>query len=147
MNLPVTSATGPQATRRYLSRPKPIVFPTDRCDRNLPKNLERYRRAGIRELARFDPEKSKPLRLWDFLDGNLVERDLAQAEAWRCDALGAYWVVVNDATLGPMLRVARDPAGAELWVTPEEAELAASAARDAGHAALEAERAAKEAAL
>ena len=124
-----------------------IVSKTDRRDKSLPKNLERYRRAGIGELARFDPEKPKPLRLWDFSDGNLVERDLADPEAWRCDALAAYWVVVNDAVLGPMLRVARNAAGTELWVTPDEAEQAASAARDAERAALEAERAAKDAAL
>jgi hypothetical protein len=124
-----------------------IVSRTDRRDKSLPKNLERYRRAGIAELARFDPEKSKPLRLWDFSDGKLAERDLTDPEARRCAALAAYWVVVNDATLGPMLRVARDSAGTDLWVTPDEAEQAASASRDAERAALEAERAAKDAAL
>lgn len=114
-----------------------VVSDADSRDRNLEANLARYRQTGIGEVVRFDPDEAAPLRLWDFHDGDLVERELSDPEAYRCDALGAYWVVVKDATLGPMLRIARDPFGADLWLTPEEAE----------RAAIEAGRAEKEAAF
>ena len=115
-----------------------VVSPIDARDRNLRIRLERYRRAAIGEVVLFDPDDAaEPLRLWDFFEGDLVERDRSDPAAFRCDALGAYWKITTDATLGPMLRLARDPEGTDLWLTPEEAE----------HAAKETERAAKEAAL
>jgi Uma2 family endonuclease len=115
-----------------------IVSPADSRDRDWQDKLERYRRAGIGEIVRFDPDDAAdPLRLWDFLEGDLVERDRSDPAAFRCDALGAYWVLVSDAILGPMPRLARHPSGLELWPTPEEAE----------QASVKRERAAKEAAL
>jgi hypothetical protein len=74
-----------------------------------------------------------PLRLWDLLDGDLVERDITVPDARLCDALGLYWCTVSDAELILALRLARDAAGTELLATPAET-------RDA-------ERIAKEAAL
>jgi Uma2 family endonuclease len=118
-----------------------IVSSSDDRDRDWPGNLGRYRHTGIAEIVRFDAEDpSNPLRLWDNVGGDLVERDVADPEAFRCDALGAYWTVVAHPELGLTLRVARDREGKALWPTLEEAEMAASAAADT-------ERTAKEAAL
>jgi Uma2 family endonuclease len=122
-----------------------VVSPIDARDKNLRAKLERYRRAAIGEVVIFDPDDAvEPVRLWDFFDGDLVERDRSDPAAFRCDALGAYWKITVDATLGPMLRVARDPEGTDLWLTPEEAE---HAAQEAAHAAQKAAHAAQEAAL
>jgi Uma2 family endonuclease len=127
-----------------------IVSEHDRAERKLQAKLERYRRAGVAEVVRFDPEvPDAPLRLFDSHEGDLVERDLAAPEAFRCDALGLYWVVQPDAEIGLVLRLARDSQGQELVFTPEEAERAAKeaerAAKEAERAAKEAERAAKDA--
>jgi hypothetical protein len=64
------------------------------------------------------------LRLWDILEGDLVERDPTDREARRCDALGLYWCVVEHPRLGPTLRLARDLEGQDVLPTPEEAALA-----------------------
>jgi hypothetical protein len=61
------------------------------------------------------------LRLWDNVDGDLVERDLSDPEALRCDALGAYWTVFPHPELGRALRLARNPDGSDLLPTAEEA--------------------------
>jgi hypothetical protein len=75
--------------------------------------------------VRFDSEDAeRPLRSWDLLDGDLVERDLARPDAHFCDALRLYWCIVEDSRLGWMVRLARDAQGAELVPTPEEAALA-----------------------
>ena len=125
-----------------------IVSSSDHRDRYWSRNLERYRRTGIAEVVRFDPEdETTPLRLWDNVEGDVVERDLSDPEGLRCDALGAYWSVVPDAELGLTLRLARNRDGTELWLTPEEAESLARATGSAERAEKEAERAAKEAAL
>ena len=102
-----------------------IVSASDESPRELEKKLERYRRAGILEVVRFDPEDSeRPLRIWDLLEGDLVGRDLAGPDALLCDALGLYWCIRLDAELGPSLRLARDPAGGDLVLTPVEASAA-----------------------
>jgi len=102
-----------------------IVSDFDRAEGPFAAKLERYRRAGIVEVVRFDPEDTEqPLRLWDSFDGDLVERNLGGAEALHCDALGLYWCVKEDPELGRMLRLARDARGENLVLTPEEAALA-----------------------
>ena len=101
-----------------------IISAYDSRDRNWSEKLERYRRCGIAEVVRFDPDDAAPLRLWDLIDGDLVERDISDPEGHRCDALGAYWLVTDDPVLGTMLRLARDRDGKELLLTPEEAEQA-----------------------
>jgi hypothetical protein len=99
-----------------------IVSPIDARDRNLTKKLERYQKTGIPELVRYDPLDAKvPLRLWDFVDGNVAERDLSDAKALYCEALGAYWTLAPDPVLGKALRPAANADGSELWPTPEEA--------------------------
>lgn len=111
-----------------------VVSDSDRAEGPFVRKLERYRQAGIAEVVRFDAEDpERTLRLWDLLDGDLVERDLSTPEGRFCDALELYWCVVKDHAVGSALRLARDAAGADVLPTPEEI--------------LDAERAAKEAAV
>ena len=127
-----------------------IVSDYDSSEKVMGDKLERYRQAGIAEVVRFDPtEPVNGLRLWDLVDGDLVERDPTDPEARRCDALGAYWIVRYDTEAHFTLRLAGDSAGKELWLTPEEAERSAKeaerSAKEAERSAKEAERSAKEA--
>jgi Uma2 family endonuclease len=118
-----------------------VISKADSRDRDWNAKLERYRRTGIGEVVRFDPEDpAEPLRLWDLVDGDLVERDLSDPEAFGCDTLGVYWLVARDELLGPMLRVSRDREGTDRWLTHEEAEQAERAALKTERAALETER-------
>jgi len=94
------------------------------------RKLARYRKSGINEIARFDPQEARqPLRLWDRFDGDLVERRLDGENALLCDALGAHWCVCSDATLGHVLRLSLDPLGQTLVPTALERERAAAAER------------------
>jgi hypothetical protein len=105
-----------------------IVSDRDRAEQPLSEKLERYRQAGIAEVVRFDAEDpGRPLRLWDLLEGDLVERDLTAPDARFCDALRLYWCVASNAALGATLRLARDAAGTELLPTVGEARDAALA--------------------
>jgi hypothetical protein len=122
-----------------------IVSDWDRRTSTLEQKLERYRQAGIAEVVWFDSDAKEPrLRFWDLVEGDLVERDLTDPEAQRCDAIGFYWCVVHDARLGSTLRMARDREGREILPTPTEEALVVL---DAARAAREVERAEKEAAL
>jgi Uma2 family endonuclease len=99
-----------------------VISPSDDSDRPWEAKLERYRHVGVRELVRFhhaDPER--PVRIWDAIEGDLVERDAAEPNFWRCDTLGAFWCVKLDPVLGRVLRLARDPGGDALYLTPAEA--------------------------
>jgi Uma2 family endonuclease len=92
------------------------------------RKLERYRHVGVRELVRFDPDDAEePLRIWDLLDGDAVERDRAEPGFLTCQTLGAYFCLRQDDKLGVMLRLARDGAGKDLFPTPHEARRAAEA--------------------
>jgi Putative restriction endonuclease len=111
-----------------------IMSSSDARDRNWEQKLERYRQAGVAEVVRFDPEDDDlPLRLWDLVDGDLVERELSGPQALLCDAVGFYWYIQHSPQLGHLLRLARDAEGVDVLPTPDEA--------------VEQERAAKEAAL
>jgi len=125
-----------------------IVSPSDTPPGPWGEKLERYRQCGVPELVRFDPEsRTAPLRLWDRIEGDLVERDLSAPDALHCDALGLWWCVQANAQLGPMLRLARDAAGRELLPTLEEAQAqhAQVAAEQAQVAAEQAQVAAEQA--
>ncbi|HEX6273121.1 MAG TPA: Uma2 family endonuclease [Polyangiaceae bacterium] len=122
-----------------------IVSDWDRSTTRLKETLERYRRAGVLELVRLDPEnRARPIRIWDAFSGDLVERDLDHPEALRCDALGLYWSVQQDPTLGLTLRLSLTNGGGDILPTPEEAE---RAAKEAAFADREAALADREAAL
>lgn len=102
-----------------------IVSSWDKATSTTEQELERYRQAGIAEVVRFDPtETDARLRLWDLVEGDLVERDPSDPEARRCDALGLYWCIAESELLGPTLRLARDRDGRDLLPTPAEAALA-----------------------
>ena len=98
-----------------------IVSPSDRAERNWPAKLDRYQRSGVNEVVRFDSENAEsPLRLWDRVEGDLLERDLTGSLVHPSDALGLHWCVTPNARHGLMLRLARDPNGTDLIPTPDE---------------------------
>jgi Uma2 family endonuclease len=120
----------------------------DSWDGPWSKKLVRYRKLGVRELVRFDMEDpDNELRIWDFVDGDLVERDPAAPGFRVCSVFAGYWFVKAD-EFGPTLRLALDEAGTALYPTPDEGRLAAEeesrAADEARRAADEARRAAEE---
>jgi hypothetical protein len=105
-----------------------IVSPADKPPGPWHKKLERYVQCGIQEVVRFDPvAKDGQLRIWDRVEGDLVERDLSSPSGYLCDALGLYWCLIDDPKCGLMLRLARDSAGRELLPTPVEAQEQAEA--------------------
>jgi Uma2 family endonuclease len=117
-----------------------IVSPSDAPPGPWKKKIERYIQCGVRELVRFDPmAKAGRLRIWDRIDGDLVERDVSSPAGHLCDALGLYWCLNVDPRLGLMLRLSRDSTGLELLPTLEEAQ------RDAQARAREAEEQARQA--
>lgn len=94
-----------------------IINAADERDRDWEAKLGRYRRLGVSELVRFDPEVEQgSLRTWDLVEQDLVERQLSGASA-RSRYLPGYWVVANDAALGPTLRLSHDELGHELYPT------------------------------
>jgi Uma2 family endonuclease len=110
-----------------------ILSRHDARDRDQAGKLERYRSCGVSEIVFFDPEDGA-LRIWDWVEGDLVERDLADAEAARCLTLDAYWRVEADPELGFSLRLSEDIEGKRLWRTRAEdrvAELEAELAKRA----------------
>jgi len=104
-----------------------ILSKSDARDRNLEEKLERYRRLGVRELVVFDSERDPPsLRVWEAVDGDLVERSVeGHLAPSRC--LPATWVIVPNAESGTLLRLSRDPEGKDLLPTPDDLRLAAEA--------------------
>ncbi|MBK8259617.1 MAG: Uma2 family endonuclease [Polyangiaceae bacterium] len=106
-----------------------VVSDSDEGEEDWAAKLERYRAAGIGEVVRFDPDNAEqPIRVWDHLDGDLVERDLTDGVV-DCVALGLYWVVLPDVNFVRVLRLARDRDGKNLLPTSEEAEKAEAQAR------------------
>src|SRR5262245_22721587 len=106
-----------------------ITSASDAPERELEIKLERYRRAGIAEVVRFDAnDDNRPLRIWDLIDGDLVERIVETSEARLSDTLGLYFCFRLDEKLGLTLRLSRDPSGADILPTREEAERAAKEA-------------------
>lgn len=106
-----------------------IVSKSDLHDHPWEAKLERYKAAAVREVVRFDRENpEQPLRIWDRVDGELVERAAGDRSFHSCRALGLWWTI---ATKGKtrVLRLARDQEGADLLATPSEARLVAELAR------------------
>jgi hypothetical protein len=104
----------------------------------LTTKMERYRSLGTRELVLFhaDGEKGSRLRVFDRIEGDLVER-LVENERTPALALSALrgkaeWCVLPSGELGDALRVICDGV-----VVPSDAEIvdAASRARDAAEEA------------
>jgi hypothetical protein len=100
----------------------PSGGPRDESDRNWDAKLDRYRRMGVAELVRFDPEVDGGLlRIWDSVDDDLVERQVTGRVA-QSKQLPGFWVVTQDPELGPMLRLSHDELGQRLYPTPVERE-------------------------
>jgi Uma2 family endonuclease len=97
-----------------------IISDSDERDRDWDGKLSRYAQLGVTELVRFDPSASnRLLRVWDLIDGALVERNLTQASTpSRC--LPGHWLIHHLPELGPSLRLSRDAHGADLYPTPAE---------------------------
>jgi Uma2 family endonuclease len=111
-----------------------IISDSDASDKPWAAKLERYRKVGLRELVRFDADDpERPLRIWDFVEGELLERDPKAPDFSFSAVLAASFCVRVEHELGPTLRVARHPSG-ELYPTPEERvrELEAELARRGG---------------
>jgi Uma2 family endonuclease len=119
-----------------------IVSTFDASEASWTKKLRKYHRLGVSEVVRFDPDGGA-LRIWDYVEGDLVERVLAIGAPVECVPLGLFWVVARtpssaaatDGAEGPCLRLARDANGTLLLLTAEEAaqaeRTAALADRDA----------------
>lgn len=102
--------------------------------------LLRYKELGVQEVVRFDPDEAPSLRvrIWDRVDGELVERTGAK-DRYLCRGLSLHWVVVPALGFPAALRLARDAEGRELVLTPEEASNRAREAAEQRVAELEAE--------
>lgn len=97
-----------------------IVSDHDRPNRQWEDKLARYLGNGVKELVRFDAdEKARPIRVWDRVEGDLVERSQKDPRLCECMALGLWWVVAPS-EFGPMLRLARDREGRDLLPTQDE---------------------------
>ncbi|MCK6591192.1 MAG: Uma2 family endonuclease [Polyangiaceae bacterium] len=107
-----------------------IVSDSDEGEEAWELKLERYRSAGIGEVVRFDPDDDEqPVRVWDHIDGDLVERTQPDDGVFECACLGLFWVVMPHPSFDRMLRLARDRAGRDRLPTPEEAEQMEARAR------------------
>ena len=105
-----------------------IVSESDARDRPWERKLEAYRHSGVVELVRFDAEDEQfPLRLWDRVEGDLVEREVSKRELEYSDVLGLFWLVEPAPELTSMLRLSRDSAGLDRLLTDEEARHTAEA--------------------
>jgi hypothetical protein len=112
-----------------------IVGDSDARESNWQQKLERYRSLGVRELLRFNRwDQARPLRIWDRVEGRLLEREWQEGPA-RSLVLGVDWVVVPFERFSAALRIERD---GKLVPTREEARVGAERAREAEQQAREA---------
>jgi Uma2 family endonuclease len=99
------------------------------------QKLESYRRTGISELVRFDVENpTSRLRIWDLIGGDLVERRSSAPDFMACRALGVFFCIRDVPGLGVALGLARDSAGQDPFLTPDEARVQAEAAKTTAEA-------------
>jgi hypothetical protein len=100
-----------------------VAIVTDGDDRERPweTNLARCARIGIAEFVRFDADDAaQPVRIWDRIEGDLVERDPQGPGFSRCDTLDAFWCVHRDPSTGLDLRLSRDEQGSAPFLTAQE---------------------------
>lgn len=97
-----------------------IISDSDADDASWQEKLERYGHLGVSELVRFDYQTpEQPLRIWDFVGDDLLERRLFEQWA-QSRHLGGYWLPVEAANGDLSLRLSRDEHGLQLFPTPEE---------------------------
>lgn len=83
-----------------------IVSDSDAPEASWDDKLDSYRHMGVRQVVRFDARARPPsLRVWDRVDGDLVERLVEKNQA--STPLGLSFVVAAADGLDPALRVAR----------------------------------------
>jgi Uma2 family endonuclease len=97
-----------------------IISGSDSTELAWQPKLEGYRALGVAELVRFDPEASRPLRIWDRIEEDLVERVIV-APSSQSRRLRGYWLIAEQAGLGLTLRLSHDERGVHLYPTPAEA--------------------------
>jgi Uma2 family endonuclease len=95
-----------------------IISSSDNSESDWREKLAKYRSLGVSELVRFDPEASEPLRVWDLVAGDLLERALATRAVSRY--LRGFWVTAEQPGVGLALRLSRDEDGTLLYLTPAE---------------------------
>lgn len=118
-----------------------VVSHADTGQEPWKKKLAKYRRLGVKELVRFDPEEMRePLEVWDERGGELVPRRLADPRSAECSPLGLVWVVIDDPRHGIALRLQTG----ESKLLPTPTEMAASASEARVRAEAERDRAAAE---
>ncbi|MBX3205167.1 MAG: Uma2 family endonuclease [Labilithrix sp.] len=108
-----------------------ILSPSDSPERwTFEDKLLRYRALGVTELVVFhaDGEHGARLRVWDRIDGDLVERTVT-GEATPCLTLDAHLVVGPLDDLAACVRLAHDSDGRRLYPTETEARLREADAR------------------
>ena len=106
-----------------------ILSPSDSPERwTFEEKLRRYRALGVSELVVFhvDGEPGSRLRVWDRIDGDLVERTVS-GEATPCLTLDVHLVVAPVDELPACVRLAADPEGRDLFPTDTEARRTAEA--------------------
>jgi hypothetical protein len=119
-----------------------VVSDFDEPESVWQEKLGKYRRLGVRELVRFNPVSGdRLLRIWDLVNGDLLERQLSEAKA-QSRVLPGFWLNVQSASLGPTLRLSHDEHGERLFLTAAERESEARRAEaEARRAETEAHRA------
>lgn len=120
-----------------------IVSPSESAGADWDEKLARYLECGVNELVRFDPaaEEGTRLRVWDRLDGDLVERAV-EGDRAPCLTLGRAWVVDRVDVEPVGLRLADATTGA-LVLDRREAETKAREVAEARVRELEAKLAGK----
>jgi hypothetical protein len=98
-----------------------IVSRSHRGELPWAEKLACYRQAGVKELVRFDelaPEGER-FRVWDRVEGDLVERALQPGDRPVCRTRRLWW---HEGTLRRRVapRLARDASGKDLLPTPDD---------------------------
>jgi Uma2 family endonuclease len=121
-----------------------IASEFDRSEESWSRKLSRYQELGVSELCLFDADATSGnrIRIWDRIEGDLVER-VVETDITPCRTLGLFWVVQTGFGYPIALRLARDEEGRDLLLPREDAE---ARAREAAERAREAAERAREAA-
>ncbi len=94
-----------------------IVSRSDAPEPDWEEKLAKYCKIGLKELVRFDHRPVRnALRIWDNVEGDLVERDMDDPDARKSLVLPYFWHVTADR----VLRLAEDAEGARLLPTSDE---------------------------
>ena len=109
-----------------------IISDDDRASDVWSAKLQRYRQMGTAELVRFDPEcvSGAKLRIWNRVDGALVEREVLGASAPSL-ILDMDWVLAPADGFELALRITTGASSKQLAMTRAEARKAEAEARKA----------------